>query len=247
MKKLGFTFLGLVVMALLFLMFCFRVVSVGQVGIITRFGRVTREVQGGIVIKAPWPIEHISKMNIKTLKEQQNAAAASKDLQTVSTTVALNYHLTPKDAKTVYMDVGTNYADIVIDPIIQESVKSVTAEYNAEDLIGKRAEVEATLTNRLVSKLTDRGITIDNVSLTNFQFSSAFDQAIEQKQAAQQLAQKAQYDLQRAQQEAKAQDVQAKTLTPEYLQLQAIQKWDGKMPQAISGTNSNIFGIQLQQ
>jgi regulator of protease activity HflC (stomatin/prohibitin superfamily) len=183
-------------------------------------------------------------MNIKTQKEQQDASAASKDLQTVTTTIALNYHLTPATAKKVFTEVGTNYNDIIIDPILQESIKSVTSQYNAEELISQRTKVEQSLNDKLASKLTDRGITIDNVSIVNFNFSTAFDQSIEQKQVAQQNAQKAEYELQTATTQAQAQDVQAKTLTPEYLQLQAINKWDGKLPTYLG--QGTVFNIPLQ-
>lgn len=230
---------GFITLIVLFFILCFRTVGVGQVGIVTRFGRVTREQQSGVLIKLPYPIEHVTKMNIKTQKEQQDATAASRDLQTVTTTMALNYHLTPDTARKVFQTVGTSYATVMIDPIIQEAVKSITAGYNADELITNRPAVEKALNDRLTDKLTDRGITVDNVSIVNFQFSKSFDDAIEQKQVAQQNAQKATYDLQRAQQEAQAQDVQAKTLTPEYLQLQAIQKWDGKLPQTVAGNSTN--------
>lgn len=230
---------------LLFFIFCFRVVGVGEVGIITQFGQVTREAQSGVVIKAPWPIQHITKMNIKTQKEQQDASAASKDLQTVTTTIALNYHLTPDTARKVFVEVGTNYSAVVIDPILQESIKSVSAQYNASELIEQRGKVEQAIQDKLLSKLTDRGITVDNVSIVNFSFSDAFNQSIEQKQVAQQNAQKAQYELQTATTNAQAQDVQAKTLTPEYLELQAIQKWDGHMPATVSGGSGTILSIPL--
>lgn len=221
-----------------------KVIGVGQVGIITRFGNVTREVNSGIILKMPWPVEHLTKMNIKTQKEQQDASAATKDLQTVKTTLALNYHLTPGTARTVFQTVGTNYPDVTIDPIIQEAIKSITAQYNAEELISQRSKVEIALSDRLEEKLNNRGISVDNVSIVNFEFSSTFDKAIEQKQVAQQNAQKAAYELQRAEQNALAQDAQAKTLTPEYLQLQAIERWDGHLPKATGG--NNIFNIPLE-
>lgn len=232
-------------LALWLLFDCIRVVGVGQVGIITRFGQVDREVSSGITLKLPSPIEHMTKMNIKTQKEQQDATAATHDLQSVTTTIALNYHLTPKTAREVFQNVGTTYPQVTIDPIIQEAVKSITAQYNAEELISTRAKVEVALNDRLVSKLEDRGITVDNVSIVNFQFSKSFDDAIEQKQVAQQNAQKAAYDLQAAQQKAQAQDAQAKTLTPEYLQLQAIEKWNGVLPTTEAGTG-NIFNIPIK-
>jgi regulator of protease activity HflC (stomatin/prohibitin superfamily) len=230
---------------LLFFLFCFRVVAVGQVGIVTRLGHINREAPSGVVIKAPWPIERLIKMDIRTQKEQQDADAATHDLQSVSTTLALNYHLTPATARVVYENIGTDYKIRVIDPILQEAVKSVTAKYDASELISQRPEVEAKLTDHLVSKLASRGITVDNVSIVNFRFSAVFDRAIEQKQVAQQNAQKAQYQLQTARLTAQSQDVQAKTLTPQYLQLQAIEKWNGKLPTYVS-TNGSIFGIPLQ-
>ncbi len=234
-----------VVIVVLFFTLCFRVVGVGQVGLITQFGRVISENPSGIIIKAPWPIQHLTKMNIKTQKVQQDASAASKDLQTVTTTIALNYHLTPLTAKKVFVEVGTNYTTVVIDPILQESIKSVTSKYDAAELISRRSEVEKALNDKLASKLTARGITIDNVSIVNFNFSTAFDQSIEQKQVAQQNAQKAQYELQTATTRAQAQDVQAKTLTPEYLQLQAIEKWDGHMPTTVAGGSGTVFSLPI--
>ena len=229
----------------LFFVFCFRVVGVGQVGIVTQFGKITREQGSGVLIKAPWPIQHLVKMNVQTQKEQQDANAATHDLQSVNTTIAVNYHLTPDTARRVYQEVGVEYKARIIDPIIQESLKSVSAKYDASDLIGKRSEVERVLEDNLTTKLSQRGITVDNVSIVNFEFSKEFDAAIEQKQVAQQNAQKAQYELQTAQLKAQAQEVQAKTLTPEYLQLQAIEKWDGHTPTALGG--SNIFNIPLSR
>jgi prohibitin 2 len=228
------TILGLV---LLFFIFCFRTVGVGQVGIITQFGNVKREATSGIVIKAPWPIQHLVKMNIKTQKEQQDASAASKDLQTVTASIALNYHLTPDTARKVFVNVGTDYKTVVIDPVLQESIKAVTAQYNAEELISQRPAVEKALQDKLTDKLTDRGITVDNVSIVNFNFSAAYDASIEAKQVAQQNAQKANYDLQTAQLNAQANQVQGAALTDQILEQQAIAKWNGVLPTTVAGGN----------
>lgn len=237
-------FVTVIVLLILFFLLCFRIVGVGKVGIVTRFGNVNREWQSGVHFKLPWPIEGVTKMNVQIQKEQQDASAATHDLQTVTTTLALNYHLTPDTAGQVYREIGTDYKNRIIDPVLQETVKSVTSQYNAEELISKRPQVEATILADLQAKLAKRGITVDNISIVNFAFSAQFSDAIEQKQVAQQDAQKAQYQLQTAQLQAQAQEVQAKTLTPEYLQLQAIQKWNGKMPLYVGG--SGIFSIPLQ-
>lgn len=223
----------------------FHTVGVGQVGLVTRFGKVVRTQESGFLVKAPWPIEHLAKMSIQQLKDQQDASAATKDLQNVTTTVAVNYSLTPKTAREVYVNVGKNYADIVIDPIIESGVKSITSQYNAEDLVTQRPKVQQELSDLLKSKLTDRGITVENVSLTNFGFSAAFDAAIDAKQAAQQDAQKAQYELQTATTNAEANAAQQAALTPEILEQQAIKRWNGVMPTTVAGDGS-IFNIPLK-
>lgn len=229
----------------LFLVLCVRIVNVGEVGIVTRFGNITRHTGSGLILKLPWPIEHLTKMNVQIQKEQQDASAATKDLQTVTTTLALNYNLTPATADDVFRTIGADYKVRIIDPVLQETVKSITSQFNADELISQRPKVETLVLEDITSKLKKRGVTVDNVSIVNFGFSNAFEQAIEQKQVAQQNAQKAQYELQTAQLQSQAQDVQAKTLTPEYLQLQAIQKWDGKMPNYVGG-NGTVFNIPLQ-
>lgn len=243
--------IGLITVVAVFLfifMFCFRTVGVGQVGIVTRFGNVTREQGSGILLKMPWPIEHLTKMNVKTQKEQQDATAATHDLQSVTTTIALNYHLTPDTAKKVFTDVGVNYREVVIDPVLQESIKAVTAKYDANELISQRGQVEIALQDIFTKKLTTKGITVDNVSIVNFEFSKAFDNAIEQKQVSQQQAQKAKYDLETANLRAQAQDVQAKTLTEQYLELQAIEKWDGHLPTTYAGNGSGtLFNIPVKK
>lgn len=246
LSRRGYIIVGGIALILLFFLLCYRVVGVGQVGIVTRFGNVNREWQSGAHIKLPWPIESETRMNVQIQKEQQEASAATQDLQTVTTTLALNYHLTPATAGQVFKAIGIDYKTRIIDPVIQEAVKSVTSQYNASELIAQRPKVEAAVFSDLSSKLNARGITVDNASIVNFQFSEAFNQAIEQKQVAQQNAEKAQYDLQTAQLKAQAQQVQAATLTPEYLQLQAIEKWDGHMPSAAVG-GSNIFNIPIKQ
>lgn len=233
--------IGLVVATLFFFLFCFRVVGVGQVGIVTRFGNISRETGSGVVIKAPWPVERLVKMNIRTQKEQQDASAATHDLQNVTTTVALNYSLTPKTAFDVYRTIGTDYKTVIIDPTLQNSVKAITSQYDAADLIAKRPEVAQKLTDLLTSKLLDRGITVNQVNIVNFGFSREFDASIEAKQVAQQNAQKASYDLQRAQLEAQANTVQSAALSDQILQKAAIDKWDGHLPTTFSGNGGTLL------
>lgn len=240
--KLG---IGAGALIVLLILFCVRIVGVGQVGIVTRFGSVNREVQSGIHLKLPWPIEHITKMNIQNQKVQVDASAATQDLQTVTTSVALNFNLTPASADQVYREVGTNYQLVVIDPILQETVKSVTSGYNATDLIDQRPKVEAQTLAALQKALEPKGITIDNFSIVNFAFSSAFSSAIENKQVEAQNVQAAQYKLQQANLNAQANQVQDAALTPNILEQQAIAKWDGKLPSNTVAGSSTLFSIPV--
>lgn len=233
----------ILVLLLILLAMSFRVVGVGQVGIVTQFGKIASEHQSGAIFKMPW--QGWVLMNTQIQKEQQDASAATKDLQTVTTALALNYNLTSATADDVYRSIGTDYKARIVDPVLQETVKSVTSQYNADELISQRPQVEAQILAGLQDKLGSRGITVDNVSVVNFAFSDEFNAAIEQKQVAQQNAQKAQYELQTAQLQAQAQDVQAKTLTPDYLELQAIQKWNGVLPTTVSGGTGTILSLPL--
>jgi regulator of protease activity HflC (stomatin/prohibitin superfamily) len=235
--------IGLLVLVVLFFILCFRIVGVGQVGIITSFGHVTREVQSGVVIKAPWPFQQLSKFDIRTQKDQADAAAASQDLQDVNATVVTNYHIDPTKVGDLYRTVGTDYKVRIIDPAIQESVKAVTARYPIAELITKRADVKTAVTDSLRNRLGKNGIVVDDISLTNLSFSHAFTAAIEQKQVAQQQAEQAQFNLQKAQVDAQAQAVQQASLTPEILEKMAIERWNGVMPNSVGG--NSIFGIPL--
>jgi regulator of protease activity HflC (stomatin/prohibitin superfamily) len=242
-QKLLWGFGTTFVVILLFFAFCFRVVGVGQVGIMTQFGKVIGEHQSGAFFKSPWA--GFTTMNIQVQKEQQDAAAATKDLQSVTTTIAMNYHLTSATAFDVYKNIGVDYKAKVLDPALQEVVRATTSQYNASELISQRPQVATAILDSLQAKLAPVGITVDGTNIVGFAFSSQFNSATEQKQVAAQNAQKAQYDLQTAQLESQAQQVKAQTLTPEYLQLQAIQKWDGKTPTTMTG-GSTIFSIPLQ-
>lgn len=225
------------------LLTCIRTVAVGQVGILSSYGSVKGEVNSGIHFIPPW--ETVVGMSIQNQKVQVNATAATKDLQTVTTGVALNFNLTPKTANDIYKSVGTQYESVVVDPILQETVKAVTAQYNATDLIDQRSQVEAQTLAQLSKALDDRGVTVDNFSIVDFQFSAAYSNAIENKQVEAQNVAAAQYKLQQAQLNAQANQAQDSALTPAILQQQAIAKWDGKMPNSVGG-NGTIFGINLQ-
>jgi regulator of protease activity HflC (stomatin/prohibitin superfamily) len=222
------------------------IVDAGHVGVVTKFGAVDRVVNPGIVLKLPF-VESVYSMETRTQKEQVDALAASKDLQQVKSTIALNFHLRGEKAVDVYQNIGEAYTDRIIAPAVQEAFKSTTSKFTASDLIGKREEVKQIAFNELKERLGKYNIIVDDFNIVNFSFSQEFNDAIEQKTIAEQNKEKAEVEAQTALIQAQGQaEAQKKlkdsgSLSPEYLQFLAIQKWDGKLPLS---TNGNPF-IQI--
>ncbi len=233
--------LVVVLLLVVFIFQSFTTVEAGHVGVVTRLGAVNRVVRPGLIIKFPF-VETVYQMETRTQKEQVDAAAASKDLQEVKSTIALNYHLDGTKAVVVYQNIGIEYVDRVIAPAMQEAFKATAAEMTAEDLIGKREAVKQIAYARLKERLARYNIIVDDFNIVNFDFSQDFNSAIEQKQVAQQNLERAKIEattaLTQAQGQANAQKAlkDSGSLSPEYLQFVAIQKWDGKLPNATSGT-----------
>lgn len=218
------------------------VVEAGKVGVITRFGAVQRVINPGLQMKTPF-MEEVKVVDTRVQKDQVDAEAASRDLQTVKASVALNYRLEPTMVGQLYQAVGLEYKERVIDPAIQESVKASTARFTAEELITKRELVREDVKTHLKNKLEYRGIVVDEFNITNFDFSPSFNAAIEAKVTAQQNALAAQnkleqikFEAQQAVESAKGKSeairIEAAALrdNPQIAQLRAIEKWDGKTP-----------------
>jgi prohibitin 1 len=218
----------------------FAPVATGQVGVVSRFGQVTgRELNEGFNFKAPW--EQVTVYNVRVQKDTAQAEAATNDLQSVTSTLALNFHLDRGRISDIHRNLGPEYLDRIVSPAVQEVFKSASSKFTAAQLITNRAEVKNDVVNGLKTRLEKRGINVDDLSIVDFQFSPDFAKAIELKQVAQQNAERAQFTLQQAQKDAEAQAAQKQSLTNELLQKMAIEKWDGHLPTYL-GQNS-VFGI----
>lgn len=244
-------FLGIV--AALWLLSPIAIVPPGHRGVMTTLGKVSSEVYSdGPHFR--WPIlQTMHSVNVQIQKGDGAGDAASRDMQQVHTTVALNYHIDPAAAVSVFRDVGLDINPKLIVPSTQEAVKAATAEYTAEDLIVKREEVRNKIRELLTARLTRHGILVDELSIVNFQFSKSFNDAIEGKTTAEQLKLKADRDLTRirveaeqkiasARAEAEALRMQKQEITADLIKLRevenqtkAIAKWDGKLPQYAGG------------
>ncbi|MFH1651030.1 MAG: prohibitin family protein [Chloroflexota bacterium] len=201
---------GVVLMFASLIFGSFTTIPAGYRGVVIRFGAVTGTILGeGLQTKLPF-IDSVEKMSVQTQKYEASAVSASKDLQDVNTTIALNWHLDPGLADEVYRTLGLDFIERLASPAIQETVKQVTARYIAEDLILKREEVKGEITQNLSNRLLARGIVTETVSITNFKFSDTFTAAIEAKVAAEQAVLEARNKLERVKVEAEQAEAQAR-------------------------------------
>lgn len=267
--KTKFIIIGVGIIIGLILLWIFNpfvVVGAGQRGVVLNFGAVQKTVlEEGIHLRIPI-VQSIVKIDVRVHKSQVGADSVSKDLQDTKSIVAVNYHLLPSKANWVYQRIGTSYKERIIDPAVQESVKAATARYTAVELITQRDKVRTDIRNILSQRLNPYSIIVDDFAIVNFEFSKQFTQAIESKQTAEQLALKAQRDLERikieadqkiasAKAEAESLRLQKENVTPQLLQLRkieasirAIEKWNGKLPTITGGvmpfldvTNTDIL------
>ena len=244
------------------------VVGSGKAGVVTTMGAVHGRVLGeGLHFITPF-IQNVIQIDVRTQKIEAYCSAVSKDLQSIATEVAVNYHVVRESASRLYQDVGMSYADVIITPAIQESVKKVTAQYSAEENITRREEVSNIIKEGLEEKLSGYGIYIDGMNILNLDFSDEFNKAIEAKQTAQQQALKAEQDLSRIKIEAQQKVEQAKAdadatrakadaeaysiqkiqeqlaKDPRYIEYFKYEKWDGKLP-IYEGSATPIIDLRL--
>lgn len=245
------------------------IVPAGNSGVVVTLGKVDdRALESGLHFKVPF-VQSVVMMNNKIQKCEVDSNSVSKDLQTVSSAVAVNFHITSDSAAEIYRTIGVQYQDTVLQPAIQEAVKSVSAQYTAEELITKRTAVGDEIASALTEKVSDYGIIIDKFNIVNFEFSEEFNVAIEQKQVAEQNYLKAQTEkeqqimeaeadakkqiiaaeaeaeatLKRAEAEAEANEKLNESLSGNVLTYQQIQKWNGEYPSVVSSDSSILIDV----
>ena len=230
-------------------------VGTGHVGIKTRFGKVQDDViQEGLNLKVPF-IESIVKIDCKTKKIETSSESSTKDMQTVTTTVAVNYNVNKETANTLYKEVGLDYENIIINPAILESIKSAMAQYTAEELITKRAEVSNKIQETLEEKITKRGFAVTEFNLTNIDFSAEYDKAIEAKAVKQQEVVAAQAELEKqkiqnekevsiAEKDAKVMELKNSQITENTLRLKELEVKQKNLRRAKARRNFFQFVIR---
>jgi len=220
-------------------------VGTGYRGVVINWNRPTGEVkQEGIYPVVPFTGYEIIPMNVQVVADEIKTSAASKDLQSVQATVTVNFHLDPNKVVQVYDRLRQDYEIRVLNPTVHEAVKASTARFVANDLIAHRNEVRDAIDRNLRGQMTSYGIVVDQVLITDFSFDKTFQDAVEQKVAAQQNLITAGIEAQTAKAkalgQAQAQQAQKQTLTALILQKEMIDKWNGQLPQVTGGNNPFI-------
>lgn len=255
------------VAALIVALNSFTIVPAGHTGVVLTMGEVSKtSYDAGFHLKAPF-VQKVEPVSNKIQVYETPASAVSKDLQTVSSNIAVNYRLVAASTPKMYEEVGTDYKTVLIAPVVQECMKSATAKYTAEQLITERQAVGDEVKAALDLKLNDYGIFIEKFNIVNFDFSEEFNSAIEAKQVAEQnllkteteqkqvrviaqtdadkkvIAAKAEAEaiLAEAQAQADANKLLEESLTDKVIAYNQIQRWNGVMPKVTSGNSNGLL------
>lgn len=235
----------------------FTIIEPGHTGVVVTLGKVDENVlQEGMHFKVPF-VQQIVRIDNRIVKLEVDTEAFSKDLQTVSTTIAINYRVDPQKSYSIYKNIGAKYEDVLVTPAVNEVLKAITAQYTAEESVTNRSFISDGLIIGLNEKLNEIGLYVEDVNIINFDFSEAFINAIEEKQVAQQQLLKAETEKQtaitnaeaeaetiriKAEAEAEANKKLMESLNENIIKLKFYEKWDGKLPEAM-GSGSIITDI----
>ena len=269
----GVKFAAAAIAAIILAASSFTIVPAGNTGVILTLGKVAEtSFSEGFHVKAPF-VQQVESMSNKIQVYETPASAVSKDLQTVSSTIAVNYRLVSDKSADMYKNVGIDYQTVLITPVVQECMKSATAKYTAEQLITERAAVGDEVKSDLDRKLNGYGIYIEKFNIVNFDFSAEFNTAIEAKQVAEQnllktkteqeqakviakteaekkvIAANAEAEaiLAEAQAQADANKLLEESLSNKVIAYEQIQKWNGVMPKVTGNNGGLLIDVDLDE
>ena len=260
-----------VILAVIFLGSSFVVIPAGHTGVALTFGKVEDVVlQEGLHFKVPF-VQKIVVVDNRIVKLDVNTEAFSKDLQTITTVVAVNYHVGKENSQTLYKNVGMGFEEVLITPAVNEVLKAVTAKYTAVELVSSRAEVSMLLDEGLNEKMNAYGIFINELNIINWDFSEEYINAVEAKQVAAQNLIKTRTEQEQAlvianteaqkrviaaeaeaneikvlaQANAESNRIITESISELLIKYQTVSKWDGKLPTVMSGSDNMLIEIPL--
>ena len=234
------------------------IVPTGHIGVVTLYSKVQdKYLDAGFHFIKPF-VEEVHDVDIRTQKYEGTVEGSAKDLQIVNITMSINYQLKPEKVSDLYAKIGQDYGNIMLNPALQSSLKASIANFTAEEMVTKRAEVSNRITEELNIRL-DEYFLITAVNLENIGFTEEYNKAIEAKTTNEQKdqAEKAQLEIIKVQNEqkintaeaeAKVRELQSQSVTEKSLeqlkleiQKEMVAKWNGVLPQYILGENTNTL------
>jgi regulator of protease activity HflC (stomatin/prohibitin superfamily) len=250
-KKIAKT-VSIVVIILLLAFGSFFTVPVGFVGV--RINIITGQTESfsrGTYLKIP--IAHkVVNYDVKTQRQEFTATSASKDLQAVHAMIVVNFRPDYSKVNDIHTNIGSDYQWKVIDPAVQEAAKAAISKLPVEMVVVERENLRTAIEKRLSEKLVAYNIIIENVNITNIDFSSEFNRVVEEKQIEEQKVKKAEYQRLQAEEEKKRaillaeaeaakQQLLKQSTNKEVISLKWIEKWDGRLPQYMMGDGQNVI------
>ena len=234
----------------------FFMVGPGERGIKIRLGQVQPEVYGeGLHVICPF-IQKFRTMDVKTQKNTLNTSVYTKDIQQARIAYVINYNVQPDRVNKLFQEVGMDYVSTILTPVVEGTIKDIIGKWNAQDLIANREKATAEILMKLRNQLTDNYINVSDFQITDINYSNTFEKAIEEKVTAEQEALKAKNKTVQVQEEAKqkviAAEAEARSMSiraqalsqnKSLVQYEAVQKWDGKMPQYMLGNSVPFINV----
>ena len=233
------------------------VVGVGQRGVKVTLGKVSPESLGeGMHFIMPY-IQRIAKMDVKTQKYTTQTHVYTKDIQQAKISYVVNYNLVADSAYRMYQEVGMDYVSKVINPVLEGTIKDVIGKWNAQDLVANREEATNDILAKLKDQLTERYVNVTDFQIIDIGYSEVFERAIESKVTAEQDALKAKNKTVQIQEEAKqkvisaeaeakSMSIRANALTQNkaLVEYEAVQKWNGILPQYMMGNSIPFINLK---
>lgn len=252
-------YIGYGIMGLVLLFGTFFTVSEGQKALVTTFGRASNHIySAGLHVKLPI-IQHVKRFDVKTIRADYKTQTYTKDIQTATIVVSYSYNLIANDIVQTYKEYGNDWQERILYPNLEQAVKAEVGTWNADTMVANRDKVAENILKSLQDRMMSHSypVSITNFQMINIDYSKQFEQAIEKKVIAEQAAleeanrtkqveQTSKQKVVAAKAEAESMRIRANALAqnPKLVSYEAVQKWDGKLPQIMTGNSTPILDLR---
>lgn len=235
----------------------FYTVKSTERGVLSTFGKIHESsITDGLHMKCPF-VQSIKKVNVQQKKFDGQENSYTKDVQTAVVDYTINYDLVRENVANLIKNVGSDYHNRIVVPFIRSTMKDIFGNYAATEIVANRDNVRRDIENTLRHTLDSNYFMNIQFQITEIDFDDAFENAIKEKQVAEQNALKAknvtiQVEEQakqtkiKAEAEAEAMRIKATALerNQKLVEYEAVQKWDGKMPQYMMGNSMPLINLK---